>query len=56
MANIESDEYYEILGVAKNASKDEINKAYKKLALKYQKKPVRGIRWVTLWPLRKIKI
>ena len=28
-------DYYEVLGVDKNASADDINKAFRKLALKY---------------------
>ena len=33
--NVHSDNYYEVLGILKGATEDEIKKAYRKLALKW---------------------
>ena len=35
MANFDSEDFYEVLGVSKNAQEKEIKKAYRKLSLKY---------------------
>ena len=35
MATIKSDNYYEILGVKKDADENEIKKAYRKMAIKW---------------------
>ena len=33
--NVDSDDYYEVLGLPKTATEDEVKKAYKRLAIKY---------------------
>jgi molecular chaperone DnaJ len=35
MENMEKDDFYGVLGIARNASSQEIKKAYRKLAMKY---------------------
>jgi curved DNA-binding protein CbpA len=39
--NIDSDDYYEVLGLTKTATETEIKKAYRMLAIKYH--PVSGV-------------
>ena len=40
---MEKRDYYEVLGVSKDASQDEIKSAFRKLAKKYQLRPGMGL-------------
>jgi len=35
MANVHSDDYYEVLGIPKSANETEIKKAYRKMAIQW---------------------
>ena len=47
MSNLKSDDYYEVLGISKDASETEVKKAYRKLAIKWH--PVSFVALLYLW-------